>query len=92
MVSALIKSSADGFVELARIAVGSCSAVAKRLPGLEALITGQDMTANLGEFVTTEHMAPLTPIDDVRATADYRVHATEELVRRALSECAVNAN
>ena len=92
MVSALIKPSTDGLVELARIAVGSCSAVAKRLPELETLLTGQDMTADLGDFVTTEHMAPLTPIDDVRATAVYRMRATEELVRRVLSECGASSD
>jgi CO/xanthine dehydrogenase FAD-binding subunit len=32
-----------------------------------------------------EHLAPLSPIDDVRATADYRQHAALVLLRRALS-------
>ena len=91
MVSALIKPSTDGLVELARIAVGSCSAVARRLPELEAAITGQVISSKLKDFVTTKHMTPLAPIDDVRASAEYRMHAAEELVRRVLSECGAGA-
>ena len=87
MVSALVKASEDGRVEMARVAVGSCSAVATRLPELEALITGQKISAKLEDLITTEHMAPLAPIDDVRATGGYRRKASEELVRRVLSEC-----
>jgi CO/xanthine dehydrogenase FAD-binding subunit len=34
-----------------------------------------------------EHLAALSPIDDVRATADYRRRAAAELVRRALQSC-----
>ena len=87
MVSILIKASTEGLIELSRISVGSCSAVAQRLQSLEALVTGQYVTANLDELVTAEHLAPLSPIDDVRATAEYRMNASEELVRRVLREC-----
>ena len=34
-----------------------------------------------------EHLAALSPIDDVRATADYRRRAAAELVRGALQSC-----
>lgn len=87
MVSALIKPSNEGLIDIARIAVGSCSAVATRLLDLEAALTGQKITAGLEDLVTAEHMTALAPIDDVRATADYRRHASEELIRRVLSEC-----
>lgn len=88
MVSALIKASADGLTEIVRIAVGSCSAAAKRLQSLETLLTGQHITANLEDVVTPGHLAGLAPIDDIRATASYRLDATEEMVRRVLVECA----
>ena len=87
MVAALIRASAEGVIELARISVGSCSAVAQRLQSLEALVTGQYAMADLDELVTAEHLEPLTPIDDVRASAAYRMNATEEMVRRVLREC-----
>ena len=34
-----------------------------------------------------EHLSALSPIDDVRATADYRREAAAVLVRRALQSC-----
>jgi CO/xanthine dehydrogenase FAD-binding subunit len=35
-----------------------------------------------------EHLAGLSPIDDVRATADYRRDASLTLVQRVLNRCA----
>ena len=88
MVSALLAPGADGTVERARIAVGSCSPVASRLPALEAALIGAPFEPEaLGARVRPEHLAPLSPIDDVRATASYRLEAVEELLRRALADC-----
>ena len=88
MVSALLAPGADGTVERARIAVGSCSPVASRLPALEAALIGAPFEPEaLGARVRLEHLAPLSPIDDVRATASYRLEAVEELLRRALADC-----
>jgi CO/xanthine dehydrogenase FAD-binding subunit len=73
----------------ARIAVGSCSPVAQRLPALEAALKGEVAIANLARLVKPEHLAPLAPIDDVRASADYREEAALVAVRRLLTELAV---
>jgi CO/xanthine dehydrogenase FAD-binding subunit len=73
----------------ARIAVGSCSPVAQRLPALEAALKGEVAIANLARLVKPEHLAPLAPIDDVRASADYREEAALVVVRRLLTELAV---
>ena len=73
----------------ARIAVGSCSPVAQRLPALEAALKGEVAISNLARLVKPEHLAPLAPIDDVRANADYRTEAALILVRRLVSELAV---
>ena len=73
----------------ARIAVGSCSPVALRLPALEAALRGEVAISNLARLVKPEHLAPLAPIDDVRASADYREEAALVVVRRLLSELAV---
>jgi CO/xanthine dehydrogenase FAD-binding subunit len=77
----------DGRVTTARIAVGSCSAVARRLHGLEGDLIGAPVRGGLGGLVTSGHLAPLSPIDDVRATGDYRRDASLTLVRRALDAC-----
>jgi len=37
--------------------------------------------------VRPEHLAPLSPIDDVRATAEYRMDASLRLVQAALNTC-----
>lgn len=67
----------------AAIAVGSCSAVAQRLPDLEKdLRTGLNSDAP----ITAAHLAPIAPIDDIRADADYRREAAAELVQRACRE------
>jgi CO/xanthine dehydrogenase FAD-binding subunit len=86
MLAALVSFREDGKVEEARLAVGSCSAVARRLPGLERDLVGAPRFA-LSDRVKAEHLAELSPIDDVRATAAYRMEATLRLVKRVLELC-----
>ena len=80
----------DGDVIAARIAVGSCSAVAQRLRALEEDLVGSSVRNGLDRLVRPEHLASLSPIDDVRATAEYRVDASLRLVQRALKSCVEN--
>ena len=75
---------ADGQVASARIAVGACSPVAERLPGLEAALAGAPLDARLTDRVEVAHLAPLSPIDDVRGSAAYRSDATVTVLRRLL--------
>jgi CO/xanthine dehydrogenase FAD-binding subunit len=77
-----------GRIAEARIAVGACSPVAQRLPALEAALKGEAATADLTRLVQPEHLAPLAPIEDVRASADYRDEAALVVVRRLLGELA----
>ena len=86
MVAALVLVE-GGRVRAARVAVGSCSAVARRLTELEDFLVGAPVDGGLGRFVTPAHLAPLAPIADVRATAEYRRDASLTLVRRALDAC-----
>jgi CO/xanthine dehydrogenase FAD-binding subunit len=82
----------DRKVLSARIAVGSCSAVAQRLRKLERDLEGSPVSSGLAARVRPEHLAELTPINDVRATADYRLEAALRLVQRALNTCAASGN
>jgi CO/xanthine dehydrogenase FAD-binding subunit len=75
---------ADGRVAAARIAVGACSPVAERLTGLEAALAGAPLDARLADRVAVAHLAPLSPIDDVRGSAAYRSDATVTVLRRLL--------
>jgi CO/xanthine dehydrogenase FAD-binding subunit len=87
---AVVVQIGDQRVLEARVAVGSCSAVARRLPALEGELVGASVRDGLGTVVHREHLAPLSPIDDVRATADYRMDASLRLVQRALNACVEN--
>lgn len=86
MVAAVVQFENRKVIE-ARVAVGSCSAVARRLPALEAELVGITVGGPLGVAVRPEHLASLSPIDDVRATAAYRIDASLRLVQRALNFC-----
>jgi CO/xanthine dehydrogenase FAD-binding subunit len=84
---AVLLDCADGIVRAARVAVGACSAAAKRLPDVERRLIGAPATANLSERVEPEQLAALAPIDDLRASAGYRTDAALTLLRRAIDLC-----
>jgi CO/xanthine dehydrogenase FAD-binding subunit len=87
MVAVLLDIAADGLVREARIALGACSAVAQRLPDAEAALIGRRADAGLSSALRAEHLAALSPIDDVRASAAYRRKAALILIRRAVDSC-----
>ncbi|MBZ5546791.1 MAG: FAD binding domain-containing protein [Acidobacteriia bacterium] len=87
MVAAAVLVDDTGRVADARVAVGSCSAAARRLRELERELVGAAVREGLGRRVRPEHLQPLSPIDDVRATAEYRMDASLTLVQRALNAC-----
>jgi CO/xanthine dehydrogenase FAD-binding subunit len=88
MVAVVLQKDREGRVADARVSVGSCSAVAKRLRALEQLLVGAIATPGLGRVVNAEHVEDLTPISDVRAPDHFRRYAALVLVRRALDACA----
>ena len=76
----------DRRVGRARLCVGSCSPVARRLPALEAALRGRALDAALGEVVEARHLRQvLSPIDDIRGSADYRRDAAGTALRRGLA-------
>jgi CO/xanthine dehydrogenase FAD-binding subunit len=77
---------ADRRIVRAAVAVGACSAVAVRLPGVEAALAGVPVGEAAARVRSEDVTAPLAPIDDIRATAAYRRGAATELVRRAIVE------
>jgi CO/xanthine dehydrogenase FAD-binding subunit len=88
MVAAVAEFGPDGRIASARIVVGACSEVPQRLPAAEARLIGRVPSGDLGREVGAADLAQLSPIDDVRATADYRREAALVLVRRAIAELA----
>ena len=90
MVAAVVKAD-SGRVEEARIVVGACSARAQRLTALEQELRGMPAKHGIGATARPEHLAALSPIGDVRATASYRREAALTLVARALDACMGNS-
>ncbi len=70
-----------------RIAVGACSAVPQRLPTLERTLIGRPLI-DAAELVAEAHLASLSPIDDIRASGDYRRAAALAMVRELLDTFA----
>jgi CO/xanthine dehydrogenase FAD-binding subunit len=84
MVAAVVEIDGSGRIARARIAVGACSEVAQRLPALETALAGLPATPATAAIARSEHLAGLSPIDDVRGSAAYRRDAALTVVRRAL--------
>ena len=81
MVAVAARVDAGKLAEV-KIAVGSCSPVARRLHRLEAMLLGLSAhDVSQADFTTLEE---LSPISDVRGTAEYRRGAVAELCRRAV--------
>ncbi|MBI2894851.1 MAG: FAD binding domain-containing protein [Deltaproteobacteria bacterium] len=79
----------DGRISDARIALGAVAPTARRSPAAEAVLTGQrpdrEVLAAAGEAA----LGDVSPIDDVRASADYRRHLVRVMTRRTLADaCA----
>ena len=75
------------FVRAARVAVGACSPVAMRLAEAERRLVGESAREGLGALLQAEDFLSLAPIDDGRASADYRRSAALTLTRRAIALC-----
>lgn len=91
MAAARIAVDGAGRVAEAALAVGACSAVAARLPALEAVLTGWPADASLARLVADHDFPELAPIDDVRASAAYRRDAAREIVARAVAGALADA-
>ncbi len=71
----------DGKISEARVAVGACSPVAQRLRLLEEDLRG---VSDATDVVQPQHLSDLTPIDDVRGSASYRLDVVVPMIERAL--------
>ena len=86
MASAVVERDGQGRILRAAVAVGSASPVARRLRELEAELRG--LAGRPSSVVAARHLAGLSPIDDVRATAGYRLEAALCAVGEALDRAA----
>ncbi|MGF7161184.1 N-methylhydantoinase B [Rhodoligotrophos appendicifer] len=87
MASAVIAPDGHGVISNARIAIGACSAMAKRLPDLEAALRGCHVS-EAAEIAAASHLQVLSPIDDIRASGAFRSHAALIVLRDLLGSLA----
>lgn len=87
MAAGVLDVGEDGIIAGARIAVGACTPVAVRLPGLERDLIGKPIGSAHG-ILDRHHFAALAPIDDVRASSGYRTASARALVADMLQSYA----
>ncbi|WP_375690385.1 FAD binding domain-containing protein [Pseudooceanicola sp. LIPI14-2-Ac024] len=87
MVAARLAVDGDR-IAAAALAVGACSATAQRLPAQEAALTGLSPAEAAAAIDPALVRPALSPIDDIRADADYRADAAIELLRRLVGGMA----
>jgi carbon-monoxide dehydrogenase medium subunit len=82
-VAVLIKTEGKRCLK-ARIAAGSVAPTPLRLFEVESLLEGSFLTKELLTEAQQRASQSVSPISDIRSTADYRRHLTGVLVKRAL--------
>ncbi len=77
---------AGGKCSMARIALGAVAPVVLRAKAAEALLEGAALTPELIAEAAACAAGECSPVDDIRASADYRRHTVEALTRRLVSQ------
>ena len=83
---AVTLAAAEGRCTRARIALGSVAPIVLRAKQAEALLEGHVLTPALIDEAAEEAGAACSPIDDIRASADYRRHTARALTRRLVAQ------
>ena len=90
-VAAGMQLDAKGRCRWARIALGAVAPTPVRARSAEGLLAGRKLDQSLIERACAEVAREVSPITDIRATADYRREMSRVLAMRALEECAARA-
>ncbi|MFQ5985548.1 MAG: FAD binding domain-containing protein [Alphaproteobacteria bacterium] len=84
--AAVALTAEAGTCSRARIALAAVAPVVKRAHDAEAILTGKTLTPAVIDEAARQAKAECSPIDDVRASAEYRRHVIEVLIRRLLAQ------
>jgi xanthine dehydrogenase small subunit len=84
VVVALAGRVEDGRIADLRLAAGSVAATPVRLRAAEDAVRGLPPSPETADLAGREAAREITPIDDVRSTADYRRFALKRVVRRLM--------
>jgi CO/xanthine dehydrogenase FAD-binding subunit len=84
--AAAVILNSKGLISRARVAVGSVAPRPERSLAVEKAVVGQTGHSDLFRLAAREVVKDIAPIDDVRASAEYRERAVVVLVQRALEQ------
>ncbi len=87
-LAAVVSVSPEGKIEKARFAWGSVGPGVLRFPDIEASLTGKPFSRESLDAVIPAVRKRLSPIDDVRASAEYRRRVAGNLMLRLLTAFA----
>jgi carbon-monoxide dehydrogenase medium subunit len=90
-VAASVTLAADDTISEARVALGAVAPTPIRARAAEALLVDQPLTDEVLQAAGTAAAQEATPIDDLRASAEYRQHLVNVLTQRALRGAATRA-
>lgn len=85
MIAGRLVVAKNGTIDHLALSVGSCAATPQRLDSLEKLALGKS-ASDLPGLPDLAHFSHLTPINDIRASAEYRQRAACEMTRRLLAQ------
>lgn len=74
----------DGRVRELRFALGSMAPTVRRLKRAEAFVAGKKLTPDVIQAACDLVKEDVSPVDDVRSTKEYRLYASESLLRQLL--------
>jgi len=77
-----VRVDSGGVITHARLVAGSVAATTVRLTKTESALCGQPLSLALADRAGSVAANEVTPIDDIRSTAQYRATVTGNLVRR----------
>ena len=83
----VVTDAGDGTVADLVVALGSVGPTIELVPDASTIAAGRPL-ADAARDVAAAARAAVTPIDDLRSTAEYRSHTTEVVVKRALLSLA----
>jgi carbon-monoxide dehydrogenase medium subunit len=90
-VAAAVVLDVSGMVLDARIALGSVAPTVVRSPRAEKMLVGREAGPRVVEDAADAVVTDISPISDVRSTAEYRRHAARILTRRVLLQAIEQA-
>jgi CO/xanthine dehydrogenase FAD-binding subunit len=88
VVALVVRMDGENRIADLRLAAGSVAAVPVRLRATEEAVRGLPVSPETADLAGRTAAGEVSPIDDVRSTADYRRFALERVVRRMMMNLA----